>query len=322
VTTADVSVVIPTWNRSRLLRISIYSVLWQRDVDVEVIVVDDASTDGTAEMVSRLGDRRVRLVRQTSRGGVSAARNLGIAEASGGWVAFLDDDDLWGPQKLSLQLDAAARASAKWVYAGDVNVDEGLRVLTASHPPSPQKVMEGLPRYNPIPSGASNVVVRADALATIGPFDTELQRTEDWDMWIRLSRTGPPAWVPRPLVAYRFHAANIAEETTAIVEEAERLAVKYGMPVDRPAMQRRAAWISLRAGDRRRAVLHYARAVGMGDVKSIARAAVALVHPAVGSERVFTLLGGMRKDHPWRAEAQAWLDELSQSYVASERSRP
>jgi glycosyltransferase involved in cell wall biosynthesis len=295
------------------------SVLRQREVDIEVVVVDDASTDGTADMVSGLADRRLRIVRQTSPGGVSAARNRGIAEASGRWVAFLDDDDLWEPQKLALQLEAATRSSRTWVYTGDVNVDDDLRVLSAFAPPTPEQVIERLHRYNPVPSGASNVIVQAHALEEAGPFDPDLKRTEDWDMWIRVARTGPPAFVPRPLVAYRFHAANIAGDTIAIVEEADRLAARYGIPVDRPAMQRRAAWVALRAGDRRRALRHYARAVAMGDLRSAARAAVALVHPAVGSNRVFGLLPESPSDNARRREAQEWLDDLSRLEATASR---
>ena len=309
----DVSVVIPTRDRRRLLRLALFSVLRQRDVDVEVIVVDDASTDDSAEMVSGLADRRVRLVRHDTPRGVSTTRNSGLAEARGDWVAFLDDDDLWAPEKLVLQMESATEAGRTWAYAGDVNVDDDLRVLSAFRPPTPEQVMEGLPRYNPVPSGASNVIVRADVLAEAGPFDPDLRRTEDWDLWIRLARSGPPACVSRPLVGYRFHAANIAADTRAIVEEPDRLASRYGIPVDRAAMHRRAAWIRLRGGDRVGALRHYARAVGKGDVKSVARAAVALVHPAAGSDRVFGMLRGSRTDERWRTDAQAWLDELSQT---------
>ncbi len=307
----DVSVVVPTRNRPHLLRLSLFSALRQRGADVEVIVVDDASTDDTAAMVSNVADRRVRLLRQTSRGGVSATRNRGIEEASGEWIAFLDDDDLWAPEKLMLQLESATRAGRTWAYTGDVNVDDDLRVLSAFRPPTPEQVMEALPRYNPVPSGASNIIVRADALAAVGPFDPDLRRTEDWDLWIRMARTGPPACVSRPLVGYRFHTDNIAADTRAIVEEPDLLASRYDIPVDRAAMRRRAAWVCLRAGDRGGAIRHYARAVGMGDVKSIARAAVALVHPAAGTDRVFGLLRRSRTDERWGEEAQAWLDELS-----------
>jgi glycosyltransferase involved in cell wall biosynthesis len=307
----DVSVVIPTRNRALLLRLALMSALQQRDVDVEVVVADDASTDDTGQLVSGLGDDRVRSLSHPVPSGVSATRNLAITHARGEWVAFLDDDDLWAPDKLARQLDAVTLADRTWVYAGDVNVDDDLRVLSAFRPPTPEQVMEALPRYNPIPSGASNVMVRADALAEAGPFDPELMRTEDWDMWIRLARTGPPALVQAPFVAYRFHSANIAAETSAMVDEPMLLATRYGIPVDRAAMYRRAAWASLRAGQRTRAVRNYLRAFAVGDPKSVARAGLALVHPAAGSDRIFGLIRGAEGDESWRAEAQAWLDELS-----------
>ncbi len=104
----DVSVIIPTRNRRQLLELTLRSVLWQRDVDFEVIVVDDGCTDDTPQMLRDLRDPRIRTVRHERSQGVSAARNHGIAEARGEWVAFLDDDDLWAPDKLTQQLDALA----------------------------------------------------------------------------------------------------------------------------------------------------------------------------------------------------------------------
>jgi cellulose synthase/poly-beta-1,6-N-acetylglucosamine synthase-like glycosyltransferase len=318
---SDVSVIVPTRNRKDLLSIALRTALDQRDVDLDVIVVDDASTDGTADVVRAVADPRVRVISQSTREGVSAARNRGIAEATGAWIAFLDDDDLWSPDKLTRQLEAATRGPRAWVYGGDVNVDRHLRVLTALPPPTPEHVMRSLPRYNPVPTGASNVVVRADALRRVGGFDPGLRRTEDWDLWIRLARLGPPGVVNAPLVAYRFHAANVADETDAILTEPEALAERYGIPIDRAAVRRRAAWTCLRAGRRWAAVGHYAHAVSMGDVSSIGRAAIALVHPAVGSERVFVLQRGRRTDAAWRADAQAWLDDVRTSVTAAAPSR-
>src|SRR2546427_7128355 len=104
---AEVTVVIPTRNRSRLLPVAVASALGQEDVEVEVVVVDDASTDETPDLIADLADERVRVLRLSTRHGVARARNIGIAEARGGWLAFLDDDDIWGPRKLRWQLDAA-----------------------------------------------------------------------------------------------------------------------------------------------------------------------------------------------------------------------
>jgi glycosyltransferase involved in cell wall biosynthesis len=298
-----VSVVVPTHNRAELLRRTLRSIFAQSVSDLEVIVVDDGSIDHTST-IAPLSDPRVRLCRNEQPSGVSAARNRGIDTARGEWIAFCDDDDLWSPDKLEAQLTAANHARAHWAYTGDVTVDHRLRVLSGGPPPEPDAVMRLLPRWNPVASGGSNVIVRSDALRVAGGFDPTLRRTEDWDLWIRLARAGPPACVSRPLVAYRFHGGNVADDARDMVSEARQLAVRYGIPVDMTAMHRRAAWAALRGGHRIRAVKHYLRAIARGDVRSLGRAAFALTHPAVGSDRLFRYLG---RDPDWIAEAESWL---------------
>ena len=309
---SEVSVVIPTRDRSRLLALTLHSVCWQRGVDLEVVVVDDGSTDDTAETVAGLADPRIRLVRQPVAQGVSAARNRGITEAQGRWVAFLDDDDLWAPDKLACQLEAARGTGRAWVYTGAVNVDQHLRVLEGGPPPPPDRVVELLGSYNPVPAGASNVIVHADTLTRAGAFDIGLRNNEDWDLWIRLARLGPPAWVCHPLTAYRMHpASNAFADVGRMLAEAAVIADRYRIPVDRAAQYRRAAWTCLRAGRRRQALGYYLGAVRVGDVRSAARAVAALLHPAPKGSYLRRPLrrrdvGSMR----WTAEAQAWLDQL------------
>ena len=298
-----VSVVVPSHNRARLLRRTLQSIFAQHIVDFEVVLVDDGSSDDTAEVAAG-ADPRIVVIRNQEPGGVSAARNRGIAAARGKWIAFCDDDDLWSPDKLSRQLTAAERADAGWVYSGDVNIDDKLRVLSGGPPWDPQDVVALLPRWNPLASGGSNVVVRSDVLAAVGGFDPTLRRTEDWDLWIRIARTGPPACVREPLVAYRFHMGNLVIDPSEMVNEARRLARRYRIPVDERAMQRRAAWSALRAGRRLLAVRHYASAVAGGDFRSIGRAVLALVHPAVGNDGMFRFVG---RDSAWIAEAERWL---------------
>jgi glycosyltransferase involved in cell wall biosynthesis len=298
-----VSVIIPTRNRAHLLRRTLGSVLKQATEDLEVIVVDDGSTDNTAAMAAA-ADRRVQVLRNSESTGVSGARNRGIAAARGQWIAFCDDDDLWAPNKLQEQLTAATRAGAKWAYAGDVNVDDELRILSGGSPPDPAAVMALLSRGNPLASGGSNVIVRSSILAEVGGFDPALRRTEDWDLWIRIARKGPPACVYQPLVAYRFHRGNVVSDPREMVDEARQIAARYGYPVDLTAMQRRAAWAALRAGRRFLAVRYYAAAVARGDMRSLLRAAFALVHPAVGSELLFRRFGC---DPDWAAQAEPWL---------------
>ena len=306
--TPFVSIVVPSHNRVALLMRTLRSVLAQRDVSLEVIVVDDGSTDKTSAAAA-CADRRVIVLRNETSAGVSAARNRGVAAARGSWIAFCDDDDLWAPEKLAAQISAAERAGTGWVYGGDVNIDDELRILSGGPPPAPDAVVALMPRGNPLSSGGSNVVVRANLLAAVGGFKPSLHRSEDWDLWIRLARCSAPACVSEPVVAYRFHAGNVTSDPADMVAEARWIAREYGIAVDMQAMHRRAAWAALRAGRRLRALQYYARAVAAGDLRSVARGAVALVHPAVGSDRLFDLLP---KDREWIAKAERWLRSLRQ----------
>ena len=310
-----VSVIVPSHNRARLLERTLRSILAQDMTDLEVVVVDDGSSDDIASGTP--ADARVRVLRNPQPAGVSAARNRGIAAARGEWIAFCDDDDLWAPEKLARQLTAAQSTGAHWAYTGDVNVDGDLRVLSGGPPPDPDRVLDLLPRWNPLASGGSNVMIRSSVLAQTGGFDSTLRRTEDWDLWIRVARSGRPAWVCAPLVAYRFHPGNVVTNADDMVSEARELAVRHGIPVDFAAMHRRAAWASMRGGRRLQAVRHYAHAVAAGDVSSLGRAAFALAHPAVGSDRLFSLLG---RDPDWIAAAERWLKVFSSPAARDERS--
>jgi glycosyltransferase involved in cell wall biosynthesis len=306
----EVSVVIPTHNRRRLLGQTLRSVLGQRGVEFEVVVVDDGSTDGTAEAVAALGDPRVRLLRHEHPRGVATARNVGAAAARAAWVALLDDDDLWAPDKLVRQLDAARATGRDWVYAGAVGVDDRHRVLHVEPPITPAEVVRQLPRRNVVPAGASNVMVRAAALSAAGPFDPGLRNTEDWELFIRLARRGPPAAVRAPLVAVRLHLEQASLATARLLEELDVLERRYGVRVDRRAIHRGAAWACLRAGRRREALAEYGRAVRAGDLGSVARAAVTLL-PGGARERVLRSRTG-HGDGPAAdlLTAQAWVDEL------------
>ena len=306
---AEISAVIPTRNRRRVLKLSLLSALRQRDVDIEVIVVDDASTDDTVTMVSGLHDGRVRLVSDDVARGVSATRNRGIAEANGEWIAFLDDDDVWAPTKLARQIDVMVARGRTWSYAGDVMVDGELNILAGGPPPPPDEVVRLLERHNSVPAGASNIIVDAAALAAAGPFDPELTSHEDWDMWIRLARGGPPDWVCSPLVAISYHRHNASRDMAAMIRQLDVVAERYGMRVDRARHYRWAAWNALLEGHRSDAARNYARAVAAGDVRSLARGAVAILRPGFAIRRARPNDPGERD--PWIAEARAWLDALA-----------
>ena len=133
----DVSVILPTRDRSRQLARALGSALAQRDVTLEVLIVDDGSTDDTDRILSRISDPRVRRRRNDAPEGVSAARNIAISDARGRWIAFLDDDDVWAPSKLASQMDVMRTNGRTWSYAGEVIVDEHLNVLAGAPPPPP-----------------------------------------------------------------------------------------------------------------------------------------------------------------------------------------
>jgi glycosyltransferase involved in cell wall biosynthesis len=304
--TPDVSVVIPTHDRKNLLLLAIRSVLKQRDVEVEVIVVDDGSTDGSWETVRRIHDPRIRILHHGSSLGVATARNAGAATAVGSWIAFLDDDDLWSPDKLTEQLSAAQRAGTSWVYAGAVAIDLHGQLLAGDPPPSPESLVSELPRKNLMPAGSSNVMIRATDLISIGGFDTDLRHLADWDLWLRMTSVSRPALANKPLVGYRIHPAQATLDTTGMIEEASVLSSRHG--ADPTSIYRWLAWSHLRQGRRNEAIRAYGRAVSSGDFVSIVRMVTAAVHPSPTS---LGRRGSTPKSRDWQREAQEWLRELS-----------
>jgi glycosyltransferase involved in cell wall biosynthesis len=264
-----ISVVVPTHDRKEWLRLTLATVLWQEDVDVEAIVVDDGSTDGTADMVSGLGDPRISLVQHERPHGVSASRNHGAEEATGEWIAFVDDDDLWAPDKLRRQVEAASVSGRDWSYAGSVNVGEDLRIIHGVPPPPPDAVAELIFRYNAVPGGGSNVVALRDTFRRVGPFDLRLKNTEDWEMWMRLAELGFPACVPDPLVARRIHASNSSLDIAEVLAGVRWIEARHGTKVDRGALHRWFAESCVRTGQRGRALGHLAIAVRHGQGRGV-----------------------------------------------------
>lgn len=303
----DVSVVIPTRSRCRRLEIAVRSALAQRDVDLEILIVDDGSRDATERMVTSISDPRIRFVKRAVSGGVSAARNTGIAEASARWIAFLDDDDVWAPTKLTRQLEVMASSGRMWSYTGEVMVDGELRIFAGGPPPPPDEVVRLLEHHNSVPAGASSVVVHADALSAAGPFDPELTSSEDWDMWIRLGRAEAPDWVCSPLVAVSYHRQNASGDMTAMLRQLDVVAERYGITVDRVRHYRWAAWQALLAHRRADAIRYYARAVRAGDLGSLGRATVAILRPRYATVRTRPADPADERD-PWIVEARTWLD--------------
>jgi glycosyltransferase involved in cell wall biosynthesis len=250
----EATVVVPTRDRWALLaRHALPSALGQEAIDVEVIVVDDGSTDDTQHGLRQVDDPRLRVLRNDVARRLPAARNAGAGAARGEWLAFLDDDDVWSPRKLREQIDAARATGRTWAYGRAVVVDASLRVLESDPFPAPERLGELLLGGNWIPGGGSNVVVRADAFRRSGGFDEELRFFEDWDLWLRLLREGLPAALDEVVVARVEHGANMVVRDRGEVARAHELLLGKHRPVTAADRRSVAEWLAFeqhRAGRR------------------------------------------------------------------------
>ena len=202
-----VTVAIPTRERWAFARRALASVLEQTGVAFDVIVVDDGSRDAAGD-VADFDDPRVRVLTLPRAGGVAAARNAAIAEARGEWVSFLDDDDVWAPDKLARQLQTAAAHDADFVWTGQLLVDRDMTPLKAWAAPAADGIARALLDTNGI-GGPSSMMVRRSALTEVGGFDERLSVLADWDLWLRLAANHTPAACPDLVTAYTLHDSNM-----------------------------------------------------------------------------------------------------------------
>jgi hypothetical protein len=241
-------------------------------------------------------------------------------EAKGEWITFLDDDDLWAPDKLARQLQAATAAGRDWVYAGSVNILDDYRIVYGRPPLSPEDVVIALPRYDAVPGGGSNVLVRRATWLLAGPFDVRLRNTEDWEMWIRLAKLGPPACVSSPLVARRLHRSNSSQDIieitrgTKLIESLHRTTADWG---------RLHLWMGescQRNGERWAALRQFAKAAGRGQLRAVITNLSAILKSRLW--RVQPVEGQRaRLDDPWTAAAAAWLGEFARIPSSSHSTR-
>ena len=322
-----VTVVIPTRNRLDLLRLTLTSILRQRNVELSVIVVDDGSTDDTPGLVSGFGDGRVRVLLHPVSTGVSISRNAGASQASTEWLAFCDDDDLWSPDKLWLQVAAARAAGSDWAYTGCVHVNAELSMQDSSPPLSPLAMRKALNRYNAMPAGASNVIVRSDVFRRLGGFDPSLTHLPDWDLWLRLARHGVPACVSEPLVAYRLHGGNASFRTAEMLGELDGFERRHGVRADRSRFHRHLGRLCLRTGRRKEALDHFLRAIlrfqdGYSHIDVVTDGRLLREHamevvrrrlklrPSARAGRRLRVAQASDQNAVWKAQARAWLNEI------------
>ena len=204
-----VSVVIPNLNYGRFLRQAIDSVLQQTVPPLEIIVVDDGSSDDSVAVVRGYGTRVVLL--EQSRGGVARARNRGAASATGSHLAFLDSDDAWAPSKLAAQLSRLRDDAVGLVYCGVEFIDEQGTVLAISTRGKAGRLLEDLALLRDFGSmgGGSGCLITREAFERAGRFDERLSTSADWDLFRRIATAYAFAYVAEPLVKYRVHGAGM-----------------------------------------------------------------------------------------------------------------
>ncbi len=281
-----VTVVIPTRDRWSVLPRALSAALGQEGVDLEVVVVDDGSSQPPPAELAAAAGGRVRLERLPVNRGVSAARNAGVAVARGAWIAFLDDDDLWAPDRLRRMLAVAAESGADVVVCGSVALEEDGTVLRVDVEPD----LAGLPaalRVRDVMGVPSEVIVRREALDRVGGFAEGFAVCADWELWLRLVDAGARVVACRgPLTGYVVHPDGMhVRRTEQALREFDALVARYGRataPGD-PGMHDRdfVRWVarSLRHGGQRRraAALYLRNAVRHRGAGDVVRAAGALL---------------------------------------------
>ena len=205
-----VTVIIPTFNRAKLLRRALDSVFAQKtDATMEVIVVDDGSTDDTERILSH-DYPQVSVIKQDNQG-VSAARNAGINAARGSWIALLDSDDVWHPNKMRRQLEALAATPEYLVcHTDEIWIRRGIRVnYMRKHKKRGGNIFRHcLPRCVISPS---SVVIHRQVFHELGLFDESLPACEDYDLWLRLCARYPVHYLNETLITkYGGHADQLS----------------------------------------------------------------------------------------------------------------
>ena len=276
--TETVSVVIPAFNAQRFVRDAVDSVLAQTHAAVESIVVDDGSSDSTAEVVRGYGPA-VRLIQQENRG-VAAARNRGASEANGELLAFLDADDLWVSTLLEHQLPLLKDDAVAVVCAARV-VDDQMRTLrTVRAKPVPtQRSM--LLQEGPVTGPAGGMIIRRETFEATDGFDAELSTSADWDFLFRLLAQGPIAYVDEPLFIYRRQPGSMSLNIKLMERD---MLLAYGKAFERE--------VGLRPIRRQAyARLHWMIGGSYWDDRQVVPAARNVVSALVREPRLFARLG-------------------------------
>lgn len=228
-----VSVIIPTYNRAKLLSRSVKSVISQTYSKLEIIIIDDASTDNTEEVINNIKDSRIRYYKNIHNVGGGAARNIGINKSKGTLIAFLDSDDEWEKEKLQNQVNyiLANWESCDLVFCGvrSIKQTESKSIILSETLPNEygeisNKIFSGIPPACLLPG----LLVKREKILLAGLFDERFKSSQDWDLLIRLSKICLVGSIPEILFTiYYHHREKITKDPNNLIQGRELLLKKY-----------------------------------------------------------------------------------------------
>lgn len=209
-----ISVIIPVFNGSQFISQTIDSVFKQTYTNIEIIIVDDGSTDNSVSLVKSLS-KDIKIVEQNNKG-AAAARNSGVDESKGEFIAFLDSDDIWHPQKLEIQIDALR--GCEWCYTdtlflGGINDGISDSFFTKKYEGF---ILDKIVTGNFI--GTSTVLLSRNLFNLAGGFNSSLRSIEDWEFWCRVSSFSEIRYIPQSLVKYRVHPSSVSRSARGNIE--------------------------------------------------------------------------------------------------------
>ena len=267
----DISVVITTYNRGSLLLRSITSVLNQTYDSIEIIVVDDHSDIPAEDIIGRstIDPSSLTIYRHSQNRDVAAARNTGIRLATGDWVAFLDDDDEWRPEKIERQVEGVHQSGAGAIYTGIEHRHNG-RTTAIKSPEITGDITKQLLQRNFIGT-PSTIMARADLITEVGGFDEQLPICQDWDFNIRLSTLTTFESIPEPLtIQHRHEESQLTDDyetrrrVTApmLIKKHREIAERFDVVSEFEAtVEAELGWVALNNWDFGRARSHFRRSL-------------------------------------------------------------
>lgn len=223
-----VSVIVPVYNRGHMVARTLDSILRQSYPHTEIVAVNDGSSDASLAVLSEYARRHPgkMVVVDQSNQGQARARNNGIAASSGEYIAFLDSDDTWNPDKLSLQMPLF-RGRVGLVYSGinEVDLEDRITGTVLPEPGMRGDIYRQLLVKNRMTGGS--VVVTRRAIDQVGCFDESFRAAENWDLWIRISREYEVDYVDKPLVNYLKHQGNMSQDNRRMMEGSRAILTKH-----------------------------------------------------------------------------------------------